>query len=476
MNHGMSTRSYRCFTRSCFVLLATPLFGCSQPGEVIGSAPSPLPWPSAIEVRFNHRDGSRYRSPLSHQWRNGDDFEHHLVERINGATKEVLVAIQELTLPRIASALLRAHQRGVSVQVVLENNYSAPWAELHDSDLQPHARQRLRRLESLADRNGDGVLTSHERRTGDAMGILHQGGVPVIDDTEDGSRGSGLMHHKFMVIDRDLVITGSANFTSSGVHGDAEAPRTRGNVNHLLSIKSPDLAELFREEFQILWGDGPGGRQTSHFGRGKPSRPVRSVEVNGIQVDVLFAPHSQRSEDHGLQLIAQHLSAAKHSIDLALFVFSAQLITDALAERVQSGVEIRLLADPGFASRPFSEVLDLLGVALPDRFCKLEKGNRPLAKALEGIGTPRLARGDKLHHKFAVIDSRKVITGSFNWSPSAAHTNDETLLVIHSPQLAKHFNREMDRMWRTAELGTTERMRRKLERQRIQCGSGEARP
>jgi len=31
-----------------------------------------------------------------------------------------------------------------------------------------------------------------------------------------------------------------------------------------------------------------------------------------------------------------------------------------------------------------------------------------------------------------------MITGSFNWSPSAAHTNDETLLVIDSPKLAKH--------------------------------------
>lgn len=460
MNHGP------------IALLAFTLLGCSQPGVVIGSVPSELPLPAAIEVRFNHRDNSRYRSPLQDQWRNGDDFERHLIEQIDGASKELLVAVQELTLPQVASALVRAHQRGVIVRVVLENNYSAPWADLHDSDLPTHARQRLRRLEALADLDGDGVVTSQERRAGDAVGLLHQGGVPVIDDTEDGSRGSGLMHHKFMVIDKRQVITGSANFTSSGVHGDGGASRTRGNVNHLLSITSTELAAVFKEEFQILWGDGPGGLQNSRFGRGKPSRPVKSVTIDGTRMDVLFAPHSKRSEDHGLQLIAQHLSAAKRSIDLALFVFSAQSLTDVLAQRVQSGVAIRLLADPGFASRSFSEVLDLLGVALSDRFCKLEKGNRPLAKPLRGVGSPRLARGDKLHHKFAVIDQRKVITGSFNWSPSAAHQNDETLLVIHSPELAAHFTREIDRMWRGAELGITERMRRKLERQRSKCGSG----
>ena len=109
---------------------------------------------------------------------------------------------------------------------------------------------------------------------------------------------------------------------------------------------------------------------------------------------------------------------------------------------------------------------------LPDHFCELEAGNQPLPKPHKGIGTPRLASGDKLHHKFAVIDNHKVNTGSFNWSPSAAHTNDETLLVIHAPKLAKHFTREMDRMWRGAELGITPRIRKKWERQHQKCGNG----
>ena len=89
-----------------------------------------------------------------------------------------------------------------------------------------------------------------------------------------------------------------------------------------------------------------------------------------------------------------------------------------------------------------------------------------------GLSRPNKRESDKLHHKFAVIDNRKVITGSFNWSPSAAHTNDETLLVIHSPQLAKHFTREMDRLWESAELGITPQIRKKLERQRVRCGDG----
>ena len=56
--------------------------------------------------------------------------------------------------------------------------------------------------------------------------------------------------------------------------------------------------------------------------------------------------------------------------------------------------------------------------------------------------------------------------------PRAAHGKDETLLVIHSPQLAKHFTHEMDRLWRGAELGITPHIQRKLERQNIRCGNG----
>ena len=381
------------------------------------------------------------------------------------------MAIQELTLPQIAKALIRAEQRGVRVQVVLENNYSSPWSEQHPSDLSAHSRRRHQQLRLLADRNRDGRLTAEERLSGDAIALLKRAGIAMIDDSEDGSRGSGLMHHKFVVVDRSVVITGSANFTSSGMHGDAGASRSRGNVNHLLSIRSSELARLFQEEFERMWGDGPGGEQNSQFGRGKNSSGVQAVQVNGIPVNVLFAPHSKKSPEHGLLLIHEQLAAARRSIDMALFVFSDQSLANVLAEQMAAHVDIRLLADPGFASRSFSEVLDLLGVELPDRLCKLEAGNRPFKTPLQTVGTPRLARADKLHHKFAVIDNKRVITGSFNWSPAAAHTNDETLLVIHSPKLAAHFTREMNRMWRSAELGITPRIKRKLERQRAKCGS-----
>ena len=221
-----------------------------------------------------------------------------------------------------------------------------------------------------------------------------------------------------------------------------------------------------------MWGDGPGGEQDSRFGLQKAKESVQTVPVGDIRMDVLFSPHPKRDQNHGLNLLEKQLRAAKESIDMALFVFSAKRIANVLREQIEQGVVIRLVADPSFASCHFSEVLDLLGVTLPDQACKVEAGNLPLDQDLKGVDTPRLDRGDKLHHKFAVIDNKKVMTGSFNWSPSATHTNDETQLVIHSPQLTQHFTRGMDRIWDGAELEITPQLQRKLDRQKICCGDG----
>jgi len=399
MNHN-TTGTLR---TALLALLPLLCVGCSQPGELLGRAADDPPLPEHITLAFNHRDGSRYRSPIDGQWRNGDNLEQMVIDAIDAAETDCFVAVQELSLPAIAEALVRAQQRGVDVRVVLENTYSTPWSDLHESDLNKHERRRLYRLRQLADSDGNGLITTDEEQQGDALAQLDRGSVPRIDDTEDGSKGSGLMHHKFVVVDQRVVISGSANFTSSGIHGDAGAPRTRGNVNHLLRIDSAALAAVFTTEFNRMWGDGPGGLENSRFGRGKGDPNGATVRVGDSRITVLFAPHARHNPNHGLHLIKHELNQARHSIDLALFVFSAQELTDTLADKIDEGTDVRLLADPGFASRPFSEVLDLLGLSMPDRFCKLEAGNKPLERPLKGVGTPRLAHGDKLHHKFAVV-------------------------------------------------------------------------
>jgi len=75
-----------------------------------------------------------------------------------------------------------------------------------------------------------------------------------------------------------------------------------------------------------------------------------------------------------------------------------------------------------------------------------------------------------LHHKFAVIDGKIVITGSHNWSAAANYNNDETLLVIQQEQVAAHFSREFERLYGKAVLGVPVRVQEKMKEQEQKCG------
>ena len=68
----------------------------------------------------------RYRSPLTGEWRNSDDMEAWLIEAIDGATEEVLVAVQKLSLPRVAQALIVAKQRGIRLRWRWNTTISRP--------------------------------------------------------------------------------------------------------------------------------------------------------------------------------------------------------------------------------------------------------------------------------------------------------------------------------------------------------------
>lgn len=445
-------------------------------GEAQSPLLEPLPQDPLIQAYFNQSQAARYREPYRGMERRGDDLERVIVEGILSARRSLDVAVQELRLPRIAEALVQQHRAGVQVRVIVENNYRRPLSQVSGAETgQMSERDRTRYQEALRlmDENRDGRVSAQEAARRDALVILENAGVPLIDDTADGSKGSGLMHHKFVVVDGQVVIVGSANFTPSDIHGDFGSPDSRGNPNHLLRIQNIALAQIFTDEFNLMWGDGPGGRPDSRFGLQKPARSPRSALLAPTsRVTVQFSPTSpsQPWQISVNGLIGRALSASQRQVDLALFVFSDQNLGSTLEIQHQKGVQVRALIDPGFAFRYYSEGLDMMGVALPDAQCRIEKGNKTWRRAIATVGIPSLPEGDLLHHKFAVIDQQRVITGSQNWSAAANHNNDENLLVIDNATVAAHFQREFERLYATAELGVPGWLQQKAQQEQARCG------
>lgn len=443
---------------------------------IVGSpALTPLPQDPSIQVYFNHAASASYTEPYRHQTRLGDDLEQRVVEAIATAQTSIDVAVHELTLPQIAQALAKQQQAGITVRVIVEHTYARPLSQVTASEaahLEARQRQKYLDFVQLADRNQDGQVSLAESNVSDAIIILKNAHIPILDDTADGSKGSDLMHHKFVIIDRKILIVGSSNFTPSDVHGDISAPQSLGNANHLLKIESAALAKLFTQEFNLMWGDGVGHRTNSLFGLKKPYRPPQTVTIAPHStITVQFSPTPARWpwEQSVNGLIGRSLQASTQSIDLALFVFSDQALSNQLETLHQKGIRIRALIDSGFIERDYSEALDMMGVSLADHRCRYESGNHPWNPPLTAVGTPNLPKGDLLHHKFAVIDHRTVITGSHNWSAAANRGNDENLLVIQNSTVAAHFQREFDRLYDHASLGISNRLQKKIKQQRSRC-------
>jgi phosphatidylserine/phosphatidylglycerophosphate/cardiolipin synthase-like enzyme len=127
-----------------------------------------------------------------------------IVKAIDDSEREVLVQAYGFTHNAIAQALVRAHQRGVTVRVLLDQK----------SD--------------TSNRYVIGVLTDAQ-----------------IELREDGKHA--IAHNKVMVIDQTIVITGSFNFTNSAATRNAE---------NFLVLKSADLAERYRLQWQNHWAHG----------------------------------------------------------------------------------------------------------------------------------------------------------------------------------------------------------------------------
>jgi phosphatidylserine/phosphatidylglycerophosphate/cardiolipin synthase-like enzyme len=422
-----------------------------------------LPQDQSIQVYFNHDRSVNFTEPYRQKTRPGTDLAAKLISAIDAAQSQIDIAVQEFQLPHIAQALAAKSQAGIKVRVILENKYSRSLSELTVAEvdnLTTREQEHYQEYHKLVDIDRDGILSPVEINQRDAITILRNAHIPVLDDTADGSSGSGLMHHKFMVVDGHTTIVTSANWTMSDIYGDFNHPDSEGNQNNLVQIESQELATAFVTEFNLMWGDGTIPNQISQFKTRKPPRPAVEVLVGSTRVLVQFSPTSKQQawEDSSNGLIGKLLNTSQQQVDFALFVFSEPGLSSILQTKSQHGVKVEGLIDRQFAYREYSSGLSLMG-ADASNLCQAAGTN---SAALETIGVPTLPTGDLLHHKFAVIDRQTVITGSHNWSNAANYHNDETLLVIqNNPTVAAHFDREFGRLYEHGIIGIPAKLKSK---------------
>ncbi len=52
-----------------------------------------------------------------------------------------------------------------------------------------------------------------------------------------------------------------------------------------------------------------------------------------------------------------------------------------------------------------------------------------------------------MHHKFALVDGKRLITGSLNWTLTAVQSNKENIMVTEEPELVGPYQQEFLKLW-----------------------------
>lgn len=231
-SHGVNPGNRKVILRGILLITLMAILGllasCSLqfPGSS-GNSPDDSPVtptvPPLVSVYFTNPGAN-----VSGEYRGGID--EYLVQSIDSARLSVEVAAYSFNLWSLRDALLRAHQRGVVVRMVIESD-NMDNAEVQD---------------------------------------LREAGIVVLGDQHES-----LMHNKFIVIDQSEVWTGSMNYTVSGVYLDD---------NNLVHLRSEQIAQAYHAVFTEMF-------ENAHFGAYSRQPGTQSeYSLNGNRVEVYFSP------------------------------------------------------------------------------------------------------------------------------------------------------------------------------------------
>ena len=124
--------------------------------------------------------------------------------------------------------------------------------------------------------------------------------------------------------------------------------------------------------------------------------------------------------------ISSFIRSAASRLDICVFTITDNDIAARIEEAHRRRVEVRIITDDDKSNDRGSDVDKLAGVGVPVRVDQTEA---------------------HMHHKFAIADGKQVLTGSYNWTRSAALRNEENIVVTNAPELVSAFARQFENLW-----------------------------
>ncbi len=288
-----------------------------------------------------------------------------VVELIESAKTSIDVAQFTFSRREIEAALLAAHERGVKVRIAMDFKQS------EQSD-------------NVSNRLKDAGLA-----------------VRFIKGKANSSF-NGLQHAKFMMVDGDILLTGSNNWSSTGTSINNE------NTIILRSDAQDPMVGAFQCYFDAMFD--------SIF--------QESAECSSDEVK--FTPGTR-----AFGMMKEDLRAANRSVDVLMHHLVFDDAVKLLAQTAERGVRVRVLVNAADREEIKGSRWDRFFAAGGE--VRFKKTNADAFQIM--------------HHKLAVVDDKILINGSGNWSGSAFFNNYEFYVRYTQPEVVSPFVSAFDRLW-----------------------------
>lgn len=145
------------------------------------------------------------------------------------------------------------------------------------------------------------------------------------------------------------------------------------------------------------------------------------VGEDTVEAEARFSPGLEC-----LGLITGELSRATKTADICVFTVTDDRIVEAIGQAKRRGVVVRIISDDEKSTDRGSDI---------DR---MQRG---------GVEVRTDTSPYHMHHKFALFDRATLLTGSYNWTRSAADNNQENIVRSTDPALVSAFGKTFDRLW-----------------------------
>ncbi|XP_060865827.1 uncharacterized protein LOC132941694 [Metopolophium dirhodum] len=127
-----------------------------------------------------------------------------------------------------------------------------------------------------------------------------------------------------------------------------------------------------------------------------------------------------------LSIIIGWLNKSKRTLDVCMYMLNNELLSNAVIDAYKRGVKVRIILNEDDLQTTWK--MGNIGISK-----RVNKG-----KSHENL----------MHHKFVIIDNKKVILGSLNWTKMSVRANWENIFITNNCELVNPFRQEFLRLWK----------------------------